>query len=381
MEIKKKINFFTPTFNRTGSEVALFNLINHDIRFDKTVISKVKGSLCNHLDASVKLISTELNSKLLHNSNSSITKILEGALRYFYPEEKVLAAIHKKNPADVWYINTITLPGVLCFAKKNGIPVILHTHELEHMFLSLSASEVQDIAGYPDLVIASSNTAANIIRLSGRKKMLEISYPGINFNEIQTQQRNPRYKDEFVWLMAGTMDPNKNPSIFVDIANLLLMQNSHASFVWVTNRNDNNGYIQFCKNKVIELGISDKIRWLYAKGSEYYELLSAADGFILTSSRESLSLVAIEALYCQKPVVSFDNGGINEIVEANTGVVVKHDIHLFVNAMLKIMTGEFKFNAERALATASKFSVTSQKQVWDKIMNNYFDLKTKGDIK
>ncbi len=131
----------------------------------------------------------------------------------------------------------------------------------------------------------------------------------------------------------------------------------------------------FCKKYSEKLGLHNKITWLgLLKNDDYYQYLNVANGFVLTSSRESFSIVSLEALYLQKPVVAFDCGGINEILTSpQIGKIVKSwNIDEIVDVMKQIMDNQFEFNKTLAKETAKKFSVESQMKQWQKIIEKYF---------
>lgn len=72
-----------------------------------------------------------------------------------------------------------------------------------------------------------------------------------------------------------------------------------------------------------------KINWLdygYVDSKEEMALIySASDVFLFPTLAESFGLVAVEAMFCGCPVVSFETGGVTEIVEhLKTGFVAKY---------------------------------------------------------
>ncbi|MEO5572124.1 MAG: glycosyltransferase [Bacteroidia bacterium] len=379
---KIKIVFFTPTFNRTGSEIALYNLIsNAENDFEMTVVSKITGELSASLPKNVKFVSAQPAFLSSLPQNSLASKALKKGLSLFNSEISFLQGIHKMYPSDLWYINTITQPEVMLFARRNKIPVILHVHELEQMYNCISSEQLNNMISYPELIIACSNTVAEVLQMCGRKDKIEVCYPAIGFDRIlvsneKTKEIRDKFginEDAFLWTMAGTMDSNKNPSLFVDLANRLLQMNLNAKFMWISARNDDNGYVEFCKRKSFALKIADKIIWIPKQNDEYYSYLNACDGFVLTSNKESFSMVAAEAMYLGKPVLSFDCGGINEIITDQTGIIIPDfNIDLLVQSMISVMNKKFIFNAAMSKETALKFDSKIQKSKWEKIIKYAF---------
>jgi L-malate glycosyltransferase len=375
-----RINIFTPSFNKTGSEVALFNLVNSSAdSFEMKVVSNTKGELGTELPESVPYFDIESYSSILPGDQSIFIQRVNKVIKYFRTDEKYLKRFNKKHPADLWYINTIMMPSVVSFAWKNKIPFVLHVHELEQMFAKLTESQFRNVVNYPSLIIACSNTCEEALKWSGRKDGIKVCYPGLDLEKISKgKQRSDLIRkkynidnDAFVWIMSGTMDINKNPSLFVEIANYILRKNQKAYFIWLVNGREDNGYVSHCLNKTNELGISDKVIWASNLNEEYHDYFASGDGFVLTSSRESFSIVTVEALSLGKPVVSFDCGGVSEIINDTNGIVVKcKSVEAIGDAMIKVMNKEFVFEPSLLRRSVEKFDIRIQQKNWRQIIED-----------
>ena len=67
------------------------------------------------------------------------------------------------------------------------------------------------------------------------------------------------------------------------------------------------------------------------------EIYSAADIFINPTYQDTLPTVNIEALACGTPVITYDTGGSADIVDSDTGMVLKRgDIHTLLEKILEI---------------------------------------------
>ena len=126
----------------------------------------------------------------------------------------------------------------------------------------------------------------------------------ISPDPVKTKNIRKKYNiddDTFLWLMSGTMDVNKDPSIFVDIANNLLRETKNIRFIWLIGGNEDNGYVTFCKNKATELGIGEKIIWAENLNHEGITIiLMLVTVSYLLQQKESFSMVTVEALYLGK---------------------------------------------------------------------------------
>ena len=71
--------------------------------------------------------------------------------------------------------------------------------------------------------------------------------------------------------------------------------------------------------------------------SQLVEIYSAADIFINPTYQDTLPTVNIEALACGTPVITYDTGGSADIVDFDTGMVLKRgDIHTLLEKILEI---------------------------------------------
>jgi glycosyltransferase involved in cell wall biosynthesis len=276
-------------------------------------------------------------------------------------------------------VNTIIQPDCVWEAKQKGIQCVLHCHELEHMFMQVSEQSAATLVSYPQLILATSNTSREVLKSLGRNRDIEVCYPSINperikpdCNKVKELRRQIGIGEQtFVWAMAGTLDPNKNPARFVSIALELLRDGHDVHFIWLGG--SDSGYTLYVKQITQESGFAGKISFLGARSDDYYDWLNVANAVVITSFKESFSLVAIEAAHLGKPVVAFDNGGIREIMREGMGVVIDswNDADL-IQAMVRLMNGEIRFDREVAQSRAREFSIEVQGQRWLQLLTKYF---------
>jgi glycosyltransferase involved in cell wall biosynthesis len=232
---------------------------------------------------------------------------------------------------------------------------------------------------YPALVVAGSAAARDVFQMLGRKTDIEVCYENIDRRTVKWNEGRPHEirrglnvgENTFVWAMSGTLDPNKNPVRFVEIAADMLRQGLDAHFIWLGA--GFSGYGRYAREKAEALGVGDKVTWLGERaGDDYYDHLKAADGLVLTSFKESFSIVSVEAAYLGKPVVSFDCGGIREIVGPEMGVIVESwnnsDI---IAAMVGVMRGEVGFDPAVARDRVKEFDIEVQGPRWERVVSEH----------
>lgn len=363
-----------PLASRTGSEVALYNLICHAAGegWDVGVACRTKGELLDELPPSVPVFVHE-TSGTLRRGYAGLSRRLLGDADGFP------TLVHAKFKPDIWYVNTVLQPWIVRQAETRGIPCVLHTHELEQMLSHNSESETISLATSPRLVIASSEAAREVFRTLGRRQRIEVCYATIDPAEMKydaTHSRTLRRSleisdDTFVWAMAGGLEPNKNPARFVEIAGEMLRQRLDVHFIWIGG--GENGYGVYVKNKTRELGIAGKVSFLGPRRGDYYEWLNAADGLVITSFKESFSLVAVEAAHFGKPIVSFDCGGVKEIIRDGMGVVIDSWNNAdLTGAMAALMRGDIFFDPSLSTERVKEFNISVQGPRWINFMREHF---------
>jgi len=246
------------------------------------------------------------------------------------------------------------------------------------MLAFLKPEDVECMINYPKLIIAGSRCAAEVLRVLGRRENIEVCYESIDVSQIRIEPKKSiairqdlRIPPEaFVWAMSGTRDPNKNPAGFVRIADELLKQEPHTYFLWI--RGADTGYSLYARALAETLGIDNRIFWVPEETEHYFDYLDVADGFVLTSFKESLSIVTLEAAALGKPFVSFNSGGPKEIFREGMGAVVDSwNVQDMVTAMSQVMRGDIYVNPDISRARASEFDISVIVKEWEHIISKY----------
>ncbi len=300
----------------------------------------------------------------------------------------IIWTIHKRFRPDAWYVNSIVQPNVVTLARRLRIPCILHTHELESMLLPLKPADIDCLIGYPKLIIAGSKCAAEVLGVLGRRENVEICYGSIDGGQVKSDpDKSKAIRQDlrippgaFVWAMSGTRDLNKNPAVFVRIANELLKLEPLTYFLWLGGAET--GYSIYVRALAKTLGVESRVFWVPEQTEDYFAYLDVADGVVITSHRESLSLVALEAAALGKPFVSFDSGGPREIFRPGMGVIVDSwNLNDIISAMLQVMRGEIYLDGSISRSRAREFHASLTVRQWEGIIRQYFasNPKPEGD--
>lgn len=124
--------------------------------------------------------------------------------------------------------------------------------------------------------------------------------------------------DRFVWLAVGRFEPAKDYPNMITAFARLLAEHPESLLLLV-----GEGSLQGEVERVIqERGIGAAVRFLGVR-RDVPELLSAADGYVLSSAWEGMPVALLEAASVELPVVATRVGGVAEVVEdGSTGFLV-----------------------------------------------------------
>jgi glycosyltransferase involved in cell wall biosynthesis len=121
--------------------------------------------------------------------------------------------------------------------------------------------------------------------------------------------------DRFVWLTVARFAPPKDPQTLLRA----LAQTRTDSALWLVGQGaDRDAAIA----SVAPLGLEDRARFLGVR-TDIPDLLSACDGFVLSSRSEAMPITLLEAGCSEVPCVASDTGEVGVMIEnGKTGLVV-----------------------------------------------------------
>ena len=132
----------------------------------------------------------------------------------------------------------------------------------------------------------------------------------------------------------GRLVPQKQHNLFLDVAKNILDEYPEAIFPIV-------GYGPL-KDKIqqyaCDLGINDSV-FMVGFQTDLEDLYHYCDIVLLTSAYEGVPNVLIEAMLVGRPVVAFDVGGVNELIQSGkTGIIVPfNDVTLMTKKTLELL--------------------------------------------
>jgi len=334
------ILFITSSFERTGSEVLLYNLIKG---IDRKVIKPYlyafrDGTLLKELPSDVAYFLPYYTRKRRREKlwRSFLKRLKKDPLEY------QLNSIQKKVNAEIWYVNTIVVDSkVLRIAKQLGVKIITHFHELPNAYRLVRQEHLSMIIENSDVCIGCSQIVCSKIRELGHRNV-KLLYSFIDNESIDERLQKSQLSkkdlgiddDSFLWIISGTAIYEKG----LDYVPSLLKELEGEKFriIWL-GQSYQDGLFHYV-NTIVDKRWPGKVIFTGALYEQYYQYLMLADGLLMPSREDSFSLVMLEAAYLGKPIVSFNSGGVKEFVDGARGIVVDswNAVDL-ANAMKKLM--------------------------------------------
>lgn len=212
-----------------------------------------------------------------------------------------------------------------------GVKLVATNHLWTKETLILRCYEFLDalLLNFFDRVVAVSDQVCKDIKKTVfRKDAIATIYNGIDLNTYVSNANSSvnLIKDEFgikrqdkVVGAVGRLTNQKGFVYFLEAAKKVLDFMPSVTFLIIGEGPLKNSL----EEKAINLGIRDKVIIAGAR-SDMVSIYNSLDLFVLSSLREGLPLVLLEALAMKKPVVATNVGGVSKIIQnEETGILVE----------------------------------------------------------
>lgn len=201
------------------------------------------------------------------------------------------------------------------------------------------------LAKISDRIICVSDTlkemAIKKYRLAPDSK-ISVVYYGVNSVLTHSPDSQEKRIDKFTFGIVGRLVPIKGHELFLESANLLLVNTNHdlpLKFLIVGDGPER----EKIKNIAINLGIEKNV---FFSGWRRDSIYTDIDVLCVTSKNEGVPFVILEALLFKKPVIAVDAGGIKDIftiVKDNGAFYVCKEGLLVKERKSETMTEAMKF--------------------------------------
>ena len=191
-------------------------------------------------------------------------------------------------------------------------------------------------------IIALSKHTASLIQKQfqiSAQKISVIPFP-IDTEKFKPNEYSNRIVQENFILMVGrATDPRKNVKLLLHAFSIIKRQFPKLKLIIVGDKPKNGKLEQLCA----KLGIEDSVYLLGRLLNEYtIEYYTQAKLFVLSSLQEGLSIVVLESMACETPVVSTKCGGPEEIIThgENGYLVENNNAEALADGVCKLLSDE-----------------------------------------
>lgn len=369
----KTILFFTPYGGRTGSEMLLWNIFKN-LTFEKfkvAIYSDKIGSLKDELPANIPYYTSPFNT-------SGLTLFFRKLLTKFGYSvyEKNIIKIHQELKPDYWYLNTNHSAHFAKLAQKLGVKIISHISEMPYLlYESVLATDIQ-VMLKAEMTICSSETGRQSLEIMGANNT-KVLYPLIDLKSILPSESNKSVlktklnisPDAYIWGMSGSLIYRKGIDYIPKIIRLMKQKNKACYFIWMGGGTANAAEYYF--RKELAYYQYDNIILTGALDTEYYDYFDLVDAFLLPSHEETFGMVNVEAAYLEKPIITFNSGGVTDIMREGMGKVVESwNVEDLVEAMIDLMEGRIEVSKETLKQRALDFDAPKMYLEWEILMDS-----------
>jgi glycosyltransferase involved in cell wall biosynthesis len=172
----------------------------------------------------------------------------------------------------------------------------------------------------------------------------------------------------FIWGSSGSLIYRKGIDYLPQLARRMKEEGRECYFIWMGGETKNaDEYYLRCE---LTQGGHTNVLLTGALDETYYDHMALIDAFLMLSHEETFGMVNIEAAYLGKPILSFNSGGINDILQPGMGHIVDSwNIDDYVKAMIALMDGQIPFNADIARNQALQFAPDKLYQQWNQYLS------------
>lgn len=261
---------------------------------------------------------------------------------------------------DLVYCNSLPAVSVVPYLKEHG-PVVAHAHELEVAFRLMRPHDQQEYRSLPDHYIAASGAVRDMLvdtvglpeeSVSTHHEFIDaraLAQYRVDLREQETLRRSLRLPvDAAVVVGAGTVEWRKGADLFVQLAGEVRRRRAEpVHFVWVGGDLTSADW-QRVRSDMNRSG-ADHVHFVGVK-PDPRPWFCLGDVFALCSREDPYPLVALENAALGKPIVTYRNGGLPELLEAagpdaSSGVVDHLDVGAMADATIAMLDDDLRSRA------------------------------------
>lgn len=269
-------------------------------------------------------------------------------------------------------------------AWLEGVPVILHTYHghvfhsyfgkaKTRFFISIERLLAKISSGIIAISKRQFEEIAHHFKIAPESKfqVIPLGFDFTRFSDQLGEKRNA-FRGEFgltendlALCIAGRVTAIKNHKMFLDALVPVFSRHSRGVYAFVVGDGElKEELIQYCAEKglLVTGSATGKSAVIFTSWrSDMENVFNGIDISCLTSLNEGTPVAAIESMYCGKPVVSTNVGGVSDVIEDGvSGILTPTNQPLpFANALFKLIENEGfrKKIGENGRKAAEQFSI------------------------
>lgn len=262
---------------------------------------------------------------------------------------KIYKDIKENEKIDIIHLHSCIWAGVgaISISKKLNVPLIITEHSsyyarfeikfMEELFIRYSFKNARKI-------ICVSNSLKSIIsRYNNNIEVIPNMVDCNKFIPVEEEKNKINNSYDFTFLSLCYLKKNKGIDILIKAFSKFFKE-KNVKLIIAGDGPERSELEKLSK----ELDICNKVEFKGAVSrTEVYKEINRCDAFVLPSRFETFGVVLIEAISNGKPVISTKNGGANDIISKENGVLVDIDnIDQLGKAMLYIIENYSKYDKD-----------------------------------
>ncbi len=214
---------------------------------------------------------------------------------------------------------------------------------------------------------------------------MRVVYNGVDVEQFHPDQhkrqgmrRDAQTDHRFVWLAVGRLEaPKDYPTLIRAFARVSAARED--ILLWIVGDGPLREQVEALAR---EMGLQQHVRF-WGVRADISDLMNAADAFVMSSSREGLPNVLLEAQACGLPAVVTDVGGNAEVViHEETGFIVPpQNPDVLAEAMLRLMNLPVEMRQQMGRLARQrveqKFSLESVVTQWENLYHELLQTKSR----
>ncbi|MDV4150657.1 glycosyltransferase [Clostridium sp. AL.422] len=279
--------------------------------------------------------------------------------------------VKKEGKVDLIHCQSSFWAGISAayIAKKYNIPLVITEHSSLKTAMYIKESYKPFIKkSYLDadaLIAVGNGLKKEMIEFSGRRDIKVIH----NLIPVEKFNINKNKNNVVTFFSLAFLEGEKGMDVLLKaFSNYFKSTNTRLIIGGDGSQKD------YLINLSRELNIDKQVDFLGALSrEEVFSYMSKCDVFVLASKYETFGVVYIEALASGKPIIGTYNGGAEDIINKNNGLLVKvNDIDELGNAMNNIINNLGSYNPEAIRKEC--IEKYSKKKIISEILNVYDEL-------